>query len=102
MYNIHQNIDKRGVFTMFKQLVYTLLNAAGYTGNNSYAMLGYKTNSALHSAIQNKDIKLTVLANICKLCNFQIIITNNNGITINILDYIKQHTTAATDNEQEN
>lgn len=75
---------------MFKDLVFTILKIGGYNSNTSYAKLGYKTNSALWSAIQNKDIKLTVLANICKLCNFQIIITNNNGITINVLDYISQ------------
>lgn len=75
---------------MFKDLVYTILKLGGYNAFNSYEKLGYKTNSSLQSAIQNKDIKLTVLANICKLCKFDIIITNNNGITINILDYIKQ------------
>lgn len=87
---------------MFKQLIYTILNSAGYTGNTSYEKLGYKTNSALHSAIQNKDIKLTVLANICKLCKFDIIITNNNGITINILDYIKQQQQQTNNNAGDN
>lgn len=75
---------------MFKELVYTILKMAGYNSNTAYNKLGYKTNSSLQSAIINKDIKLTVLANICKLCNFDIIITNHNGITINILDYINQ------------
>lgn len=86
---------------MFKDLVYTILKIAGYNSNTAYSKLGYKTNSSLQSAIYNKDIKLTVLANICKLCNFQIIITNNNGITINVLDYIKQQQ-QTNNNEQEN
>ena len=87
---------------MFKDLVYTILKLGGYNSNTSYAKLGYKTSSALQGAIYNKDIKLTVLANICKLCNFQIIITNNNGITINILDYINQQQQAETDQQPGN
>ena len=75
---------------MFKDLVYTILKMAGYNSNTAYAKLGYKTASSLQGAIYNKDIKLTVLANICKLCEFDIIITNNKGVTINVLDYINQ------------
>lgn len=75
---------------MFKELVYTILKIAGYNSNTAYNKLGYKTSSSLQSAIYNKDIKLTVLANICKLCGFDIIITNNKGVTINVLDYISQ------------
>ena len=81
---------------MFKQLVIMLLSIAGITQRAAAEQLGYKTPSSLQSAIINKDLKLTVLNNICKLCNLSIIITDNKSININLTEYIQQH---SNDNE---
>lgn len=81
---------------MFKQLVMMLLGGAGYSQTTAAEKLKYNGVAAFQSAIKNKDIKLTVLNNICKLCNLSIIITDNKSININITEYIQQH---SNDNE---
>lgn len=75
---------------MFKDLIIKLLSLASYNQTTAAAALGYKTQSALQSVIIKKDIRLTVLLSVCNLCNFQIIITDNKGININLNDYYQQ------------
>ncbi len=52
--------------------------------------LGYKTQPSFYGIINGKDIRLTVLLNICKLCNCHVIITNNSTINIDLADYMQQ------------
>ena len=69
-----------------------LLSAAGYSQTSAAKKLNYNGVASFQSAIKNRDIKLTVLHNICMLCGLQIIITDNKTININLTEYIQQHT----------
>lgn len=84
---------------MFKKLINQLLALAGQTQKSAAPLLGYKSQSAFHSAIQNKDLKVSVLASVCSLCGFDLIITNHEGITISLLKYIEGN--ADPDTEQQ-
>lgn len=82
---------------MFKQLVIMLLSIAGYSQTTAAEKLNYNGVASFQSAIKNRDIKLTVLHNICMLCGLQIIITDNKSININLTEYIQQHTDAGNE-----
>ena len=81
---------------MYKQLIIMLLAIGGYNQKQAADKLGYKTLQAMQRAIINKDIKLAVINNVCKLCGLDIVVTDHKAININITEYIQQH---ATDND---
>lgn len=74
---------------MFKKLVLLLLSSAGYSQTAAADQLQYNGVAAFQSAIKNKDLKLTVLANICKICKCDLVITNGAGVTISVIKYIE-------------
>lgn len=76
---------------MFKNLMLLILATANINQTTAAEKLQYNSVAAFQSAIKNKDVKLSVVAAICKLCNCDLIIKNSNGVTISVLDYIQQH-----------
>ena len=75
---------------MFLNLIKLLLTSINSNVSQAARDLGYKTQPSFYGVISGKDIKLTILLNICKLCNCDIIITNHQSININLAEYMQQ------------
>lgn len=62
-------------------------------GVKMYALgnkLGYKTPSSFQTVTTGNDIRLSVLLTICNYLGYNIIITNNKGVSINVNDYYNE------------
>lgn len=78
---------------MFGDLIKLICASFGISKNALGEKLGYKSPSAFQRVTGGRDVRLSVLLDICNALNYKIIITNKNGFTIDLLEYYKQHKT---------
>lgn len=76
---------------MFGDLIKTFCGVFGISKNALGEKLGYNSPSAFHKVTGGRDMRLTVLLEICNALDYEITITNGKGFTINLLEYYKQH-----------
>lgn len=76
---------------MFVDLIKSLCAIYGISKNALGERLGYKSASAFQKVNGGKDIRLSVLLDICEELGFIITIKNGQGVEINLNDYYKQH-----------
>lgn len=84
---------------MFANLLKVL---CAYKGTKLYSVgkeLGYKTNSAFQKVTNGKDLRLSVLINVCVHLGCKVIITNGKDITIDVTDYYNANKNGETTEE---
>lgn len=80
---------------MFANLIKLLCGFKSVSLSQMGSALGYKTASAFQTVTTGKDLRLSVLLNICNELGYTVTISNGQGVNVNLTEYYAQQTSNA-------